>query len=117
MSENFQNRRQHVRVYRNFILSYKMKGKDELVDVSQINNLSRGGVSFISTCPFETGIPLTIHIRTPFLAEAIDVEGVVLDYKEKIAEMIYEIRVKFSHVPPQSEAVLKKIEEYAAKEI
>ncbi len=117
MSEEFQNRRQHVRVYRNFILSYTIKGKDGQVDVSQINNISRGGVSFVAMAPFDAGISLTIHLRTPFLSEALHLEGIVLDSKEKIDGMIYEIRVKFSQLPPQSEAVLKKIEEYSAKEI
>ena len=36
-----------------------------------------------------------------------------LDNKEKIADMIYEIRIQFSEIPEQVMVVLEKIESYA----
>ena len=36
-----------------------------------------------------------IDLKTPFITDLIRLEGVVLECKEKISEMIYEIRIQF----------------------
>ena len=58
-----------------------------------------------------------IDLKTPFIADSIRLEGVVLECKEKIPEMIYEIRLQFQEIPEQVLTVLEKIESYGkAKE-
>ncbi len=117
MSESFQDRRKHVRVYRNFILSYYLMNKQEQkFEVSQINNISRGGVNFIAMYPFKIGDELGMELSTPYLTDAVHLQGFVLDSKEKIPNLIFEIRLQFENVSPQAEDILKKIEEYATKE-
>ena len=81
-------------------------------DVSQLNNVSRGGVNFSSTRPLKQGVVLKIDLKTPFIADSIHLQGVVLECREKIPEIIYEIRLQFQEVSQQAMAVLEKIENY-----
>jgi hypothetical protein len=113
MNNSFNERRKHLRIYRNFILSYHEKGKSIMHDhVSQVNNVSKGGMSFTSTYPLKQGIVLTVDLKTPFIADSIRLEGLVLECREKVPEMIYEIRLEFQKIPQQVLTVLEKIENY-----
>jgi len=113
MNNSFDERRKHLRIYRNFIMSYHEKGKlTTSHNVSQVNNVSKGGLSFSSTHPLKQGIIVTIDLKTPFIADSIRLEGLVLESREKIPEMIYEIRVQFQQIPEQVLTVLDKIESY-----
>ena len=102
-----------MRIYRNFILSYHEKGKAIIKHhVSQVNNISKGGMSFSSTYPLKQGAVIMIDLKTLFIADSIRLEGVVLECSEKIPEMIYEIRLQFQETPAQVLSVLEKIESY-----
>jgi hypothetical protein len=106
-------RRKYLRIYRNYIMSYHEKGKSVFrKQVSQVNNVSKGGMSFSSTHPLKQGINVLIDLKTPFIADPIRLEGVVLECKEKIADMIYAVRVQFHEVPEDVLVVLDKIESY-----
>ena len=114
--ESYKDRRQYVRIYRNFILSYHEKGKSDVqYDISQVNNISKGGISFVATRSFDKGVVIAIDLKTPFLADFIHIEGVVLDSKEKIPHMIYEIRLQFDNLSPEVLDVLDRIERYSLK--
>ena len=117
MAESFQgkDRRRYVRIYRNFILSYYEKNKIEVkYDISQVNNISRGGINFIATRTFELNSVLCIELRTPFLTDFVHLEGVVLGSKEKIPNLIYEVRMEFQNLSAQAEDVLARIERYSS---
>jgi len=107
-------RRKSLRTYRNFILSYHEKGNSIIKhDVSQVNNVSTGGLSFSTTHAVEKGTILTVDLKTPFIADSIRLEGIVLESREKVPEMIYEIRLQFQGIPQQVLTVLEKIESYS----
>ena len=114
MSETFKNRRKHVRVYRNFILSYHLKeagsGSHEM---SQVNNISRGGINFSSTHELKPGDELIIELKTPFLSDKIDLPGKVLESSPKIPNLIYAVRVQFMELTDAAKDVLAKIEQYS----
>jgi hypothetical protein len=113
MNNSSNERRKYLRIYRNFIMSYHEKGKSIIKhNVSQVNNVSKGGLSFILTHPLKAGVVVTIDLKAPFVADPICLEGVVLECKEKIPEMIYEIRIQFQEIPQQVLTVLEKIESY-----
>ena len=117
MTESFKNRRKHVRIYRNYILSYHLKGHGNIkYEMSQVNNISRGGINFTVTAPFEKGGDLVIEVRTPFLSDHVSMEGTVLESKEKVQGLLYEIRVQFHDLSPEAEEVLAKIERYSAQD-
>ena len=81
-------------------------------DVSQVNNVSKGGLSFSTSHPLKEGSIVVIDLKTPFIADSIHMEGMVLECKEKVADMIYEIRLQFKEIPDNAIGVLKKIESY-----
>ncbi|MBI4308741.1 MAG: PilZ domain-containing protein [Candidatus Omnitrophica bacterium] len=117
MVESFTNRRKYVRIYRNFILLYRLKGQDSIThEMSQVNNISRGGINFSSTVTLANGSELNIELKTPFLNEKVDLEGVILECREKIVNLIYEVRVEFKNVSDQAGDVLAKIEQYAKQQ-
>ena len=57
-----------------------------------------------------------IDLKTPFIADSIHLEGIVLECREKIPEMIYEIRLQFQEISEQVLTVLEKIENYGKTE-
>jgi hypothetical protein len=117
MNNSFDERRKHLRIYRNFILNYHEKGQSgALKNVSQVNNVSKGGLSFSSTHPLEQGVIVMIDLKTPFIADSIKLEGQVLECREKVPAMIYEVRIKFQQIPEQVLTVLEKIENYSKTE-
>ena len=117
MNNPSNERRKHLRIYRNFIMSYHEKGKSMIKhNVSQVNNVSKGGLGFASTHPLKQGAVVTIDLKAPFIADPIRLEGVVLECKEKIPELIYEVRLQFQEISQQASAALEKIEDYS-KEI
>ncbi len=117
MDKPSKERRKYLRIYRNFILSYHEIGKSIIKhNVSQVNNVSKGGLSFTSTYPLKEGVVVMIDLKTPFVADSIRLEGVVLECKEKIPEIIYEIRLQFQEIPAQALTALEKIESYGKAE-
>ena len=106
-------RRQYPRVRKNFIIRFSEKNNPSLkFEVSQIENISRGGICFTSTLTFKTGTELSIELRTPYIADTIYLEGEILESHEKIKGLIYHNRLKFKDVTPLAERVLEKIELY-----
>ena len=78
-----------------------------------MNNVSKGGLGFLSTHPLEQGVVVTINLKAPFIADPLHLDGVVLECKEKIPELIYEIRLRFQEISQQALIALEKIEGYS----
>lgn len=113
MDHSFEERRKYSRIYRNFVFSYREKGKSIAEhNVSQVNNISKGGMNFSSERPLEQGAVITVDLKTSFIADSIILDGIVLECKEKIPGMLYEIRLQFQEVPEQTLTMLGKIEGY-----
>ncbi len=114
MNKSFNERRKNVRINRNFILTYHEKDKISLAhDISQVNNVSKGGMNFSTAHPIEAGAVVVVDIKAPFIADPMRLEGQVLDCREKVPGIIYEIRIQFQAVPPESVSALEKIEKYS----
>ncbi len=109
----FQERRQYVRIKKHYIIRFYQKDNPSLkYEASQIENISKGGLCFTSTIPFDVGAHLAIELRTPYVAEKVYLEGRVLDSKEKIKGVVYLNRVKFDILSTHANEVLEKIEKY-----
>lgn len=118
MSDQFKDRRAHVRIYRNFILSYQLKeSQGVVVDVSQVHNISLGGVCFVATSPIAVNTALLIKLSSPFLADALELEARVLESIEKVPGLLFDIRVQFMNVSDLAKEIITKIEAYSSKEI
>lgn len=109
-------RRKSVRVYRNFILSYRLKDSSKAHEMSQVNNISRGGINFSSTHALKPGDEVLIELKTPFLSDKIDLYGEVLESRPKIANLIYSVRIQFKDLTDAAKDVLTKIEIYSKQQ-
>jgi len=108
-----EDRRKHIRVDRNFILTYIDKRNPSVKnEITQLRNISRGGMCFVATRGFDLSTVLLIEMRTPFTAGSISLEGFVLESRERIKGIIYDIRLQFQNLAPQAEEILEKIEYY-----
>lgn len=106
-------RRQFIRIKKNYIIRFCAKSNPSLkFDISQVENISRGGLCFTSTVPFDDGTDLAIELRTPYVADTIYLEGHILNSKEMVKGMLFANRVRFHDIAPESEDVLEKIEKY-----
>ncbi|NTV29383.1 MAG: PilZ domain-containing protein [Candidatus Omnitrophica bacterium] len=106
-------RRKYPRIRKNYIIRFTEKANPALkYEVSQIENISRGGICFTSTVPFKQGTTLSVELRTPYIADTIYLEGYVLESHEKVKGLIYHNRFQFHEVTPLAVNVLEKIEKY-----
>ena len=107
-----ENRRKHKRIHKNYILSYQIKGDpDSKYDVTQLHNISRGGMCFLATKYLAAGRDLIIELKTPYLKDPVIFEAKVIESREKIPNMIFEVRVIFDKISTQAEEVLHKLEQ------
>jgi hypothetical protein len=106
-------RRQHIRIKKNYIIRFCEKHNPSLkFDVSQVENISKGGLCFTSTVPFNEGADIAIELRTPYVSDTIYLEGYILSTKETVKGLVYANRLKFHDISPESADVLEKIEKY-----
>ena len=86
------------------------------MEITQLKNISMGGMCFVTSARFEPGTQLGIELKTPYLADTTYLEGVVLESHEKVMDIIYETRLKFEFLNPQAEFLLAKIIEFFINE-
>ena len=111
--KNGVERRQSVRIKKNYLVRFRQKENPFLMyDISQIENISRGGLCFTSTISFNTGETLSIELRAPYLPNTIYLEGTVCQAEEKVLGLIYQIRLQFQNLTPFAAEALDKIEKY-----
>ncbi len=105
-------RRQHPRIEKHFIVTFYEAGRtDADHSISQLKNISRGGFCFSSSLALTPGTKLQTMIKTPYLGQSVSVLTTVVDCKEKIHNVIYEVRVRIEESTPEAEDILKKIEQ------
>ena len=106
-------RRRHIRIKRNFIISFYDKHEPSLKhEVSQIKNISLGGACIITSRYYRPATKIGVELKTPYLTGTVHFDGTVLDSHEKVANLLYETRLVFENLKPQAEFVLNKIVEY-----
>jgi hypothetical protein len=106
-------RRQFVRIKKNYIIRFCEKNNPSMkFEVSQVENISRGGLCFTSTLPVKPGAEVAVELRTPYVADTIYLEGTVMSHLEKVKGMIYEVRLKFHDITSEAAGILEKIEKY-----
>ena len=105
-------RRKSKRIKKQFILHYYYSDNPSIkVEITQLKNISIGGMCFISTKPIEANKKIKIDLKTPYLANKTFFDGIVLASHERVTNVLYEVRVQFEHLDPQNEYVVKKMME------
>ena len=103
-------RRQYKRVNKNFILTYYDKSDpSKKYEITQLKNISLGGLCFITSRHFDSGAKIAIELKTPYISDTTNLEGQVLGSNEKIKKILYETRLKFDSLTPQAEFLLAKL--------
>jgi len=110
-------RRAYIRINKSFILTYYDKAnRQQKFEITQLKNISMGGMCFITSKPVPSQTELHIDLKTPYIAEITYLDGIVLGSQEKIKGLIYETRVQFKDLKPESEFILHKLIKFSVKE-
>lgn len=106
-------RRQHKRVNKNFILKYfELSNSKEKYEITQIKNISQGGLCFISSKQIPENTQLGLELRTPYISTTTYLQGIVLESQDKITGVLYETRLRFENLDPQSQLILQELMQY-----
>ena len=105
-----EERRQYERIKKSFILSYyDPETPDYKFEITQLKNISFGGMCFITGQNYEPSTKLGIELKTPYLAGTTHLEGVVLGSNEKMKGAIYETRLQFGPLEAEAKVLLGKL--------
>jgi len=89
-------RRKFKRIHKTFILRYhEIERPDNIHAITQLKNISLGGMCFAAMEPIEKKTRLGIQLKTPYVSHDTYFEGVVLASHEKVPNKLYEIRMEF----------------------
>lgn len=114
--DSIQERRQYKRFQKNFILKYfELENPREKHEITQLKNISQGGLCFINTKNLDQHTRLGIELKTPYISTTTYLEGVILDSQEKIPGILFETRLRFEKLDTQAELILKELIEYFLK--
>ena len=109
-NESNKERRQYERINKSFILSYYDQAiPDHKFEITQLKNISFGGICFITSQCYESSTKLGVELKTPYLAGTTHLEGVVLGSNEKMKGAIYETRLQFGPLEAEAKVLLGKL--------
>lgn len=111
-------RREYLRIKKNFILSYYLDTEPSVkYKVTQLKNISKGGMCFITAQKYAPATKLIVELKTPYIVDITHLEGTVLESHEKLPEIIYETRLKLENLSSQAQFLIEKLEELFRKGI
>jgi Tfp pilus assembly protein PilZ len=116
MAYRGEEKRQHPRLGRRFMVSYRIAEENDMIDLSQTKNVSLGGMLLTTNRLFATGTNLLLEIRLPFETEPIKIAARVKDSKEVVKNVIYDTRLEFIAVDEKHKDVITKTVEHYLKE-
>lgn len=106
-------RRAHRRVKKHFLLRYfTVEKPEEKIDLTQMKNISHGGMCFITAQEFPVGTKMGVELNTPFLTDVTHLTGIVRGSVEKTRDLIYETRLEFDDLNADAQFVLNKLMEF-----
>ncbi len=106
-------RRRYERIKKSFILFYfDLKTPDHKFEITQLKNISLGGMCFVTTRSFAPSTKLGIELKTPYIAGTTCLEGAVLQSHEKMKDTIYETRLEFESFDTEAKVLLEKLMEF-----
>ena len=111
-----QERRKFERVKRKFIVTYRsLQEPSATFDISQIKDISLGGMRFIASRYYPPETALQIELQTPFIKERLVLHARVLESREIAADLIYDTRVIFPDLNEEAKHYLTRITEIFTK--
>lgn len=110
-----QEKRRGPRISRNFVVSYRIYGEPDNIDISQTKNVGEGGMLLTTNRLFDSGTILAIEIKLPFVPTPIRLLGKILESKEIAKNLIYETRLTFTYMDDESKQFVKNTVDYFSK--
>ena len=108
-----EERRRYERINKSFVLSYyDLANPERKFEITQLKNISLGGMCFVTTRSFDPPARLGIELKTPYIAGTTYLEGTVLQSHEKMQGTIYETRLEFKALDTEAKILLEKLMEY-----
>jgi c-di-GMP-binding flagellar brake protein YcgR len=108
MSYGGAEKRKHVRVSGNFIVSYRVLEEADSRDISQTKNLSLGGMLLTTNRRFAPETQLSLEIRLPTDPNPIKLIGRVVESREIVKNLIYDARIEFLTVDEKHKKVISE---------
>lgn len=108
MADKESERRQHPRIDKTFIVSYRVYTEVNNYDLTQTKNISVGGMLLTTNRLFKPGTVLSIDIRLPFLKGPLNLKGRVVESREVVKQLIYDTHLEIFDVDPDSMEVINK---------
>ena len=103
----YEERRLYKRINRSYMLKYFDKSDpSKKFEITQLKNISLGGICFPASKSMVPQSKLGIELKAPYYADFVYLEGVVLESKEKIKDLMFEVRLQFNELSPKAEYVL-----------
>jgi hypothetical protein len=110
-------RRKHTRVPRSLVVSYAVSGEaEEKRDITQVKNISQGGMLFTTNRMFLPKTLLSIKVRFPSKSDWAEITGEVIESKEVIRDLVYGTRVHFVTISPEDKQTIGKLVEQFKQE-
>lgn len=103
------NKRKYPRQKAGYFVSYRVKDKKGVYDISRTKNLSQGGMLITTGKKFEKGIQLEMMMNFPLIRQRIKITGVVLSSREVVKDSIYETRLRYVGL---NESFFKKLGQF-----
>jgi len=109
----YQEKRRYKRIKKNFVVTYfDLAAPKQKHEISQLKNISLGGMCFITTQQYTPGTKLGMELKTPYISGTTYLEGKVLESHEKVKKMIYDTRLQFDTLSHDAQFLLKELIEY-----
>lgn len=108
MADKGSERRQHPRIDKTFVVSYRIFAEANNYDLTQTKNISVGGMLITTNRLFKPGTVLAIYIRLPFLGKPLSLKGRVVESREIVKQLIYDTHLEVFDVDPDSKEAINK---------
>ncbi|MCA9400539.1 MAG: PilZ domain-containing protein [Candidatus Omnitrophica bacterium] len=106
-----EERRKHRRISKNYILTYfDPDDPKQEHEITQLRNISKGGMCFITTKALHPQQIIVIDLKTPYLSDPTRLKAEVLQSHEKVKEILYETRVQFTLLDAKAEYLIEEME-------
>jgi c-di-GMP-binding flagellar brake protein YcgR len=109
------DRRKYPRINARFIVSYRVLGEADNVDLTQTKNISLGGMLLTTNRQFKAGTNIALEIRLPFDPNPIMIIGKVLESHEVTKNLIYDTRLLFMAIDEKHKGIVKQTVDYYLK--
>ncbi len=107
-----EEKRKYKRVKKSFVLRYYVKNdKKSKHEITQLKNISQGGMCFVTTEAHPPDTKIKIELKTPYLSDLTLLDGTILGSHENVKNLIYETRVEFEFLDQDSAFIMDKLKE------